>query len=359
VLIVPLYPQGAATDLPDWMADRCEDVRWAGPTVEHNRDSIPEVDDERWLRAWIEEVARAYHGESFDTIHVFRLATLRYARSYLTRAAFQSARRQLDLDDIESRTQYRLAMLYARHNLEAEHAEAARLAQRAVESERQLLSSWDRIFICSEDDRAYLAGKIPNHRAEIVVLPNLVQLPDNPPPPRRTTPLTLLYVGTLGYFPNADGVIWFCREVLPVIRELSAIPIRLLIVGTGASDDVRDLAHIPEVEVVGEVERVDEWYRRADLVVVPLRAGGGTRIKLIEAFAHQRPVVSTSIAAEGLAVVDGKHLLIGDRPAVFARHCLRLLHDSAFADRLAENGRRLVEERYALPALESVATHAR
>ena len=296
---------------------------------------------------------------SFDVIHIFRMFTLKYAQRYLDSATNQPATLQLDLDDVESRTQQRLARLYSRHRLDAERAEAEHLATRAEVTERQLLNSWDRIFVCSAEDMADLDARFPTHRAEIVVLPNRVLLPLEPPPPPRGTPLTLLCVGTLSYFPNADGVIWFCREVLPVIRELSAVQLRLLVVGTGATDEVRDLAHIPEVEIVGEVEGVDEWYQRADLVIVPLRAGGGTRIKLLEALAHQRPVVSTSIAAEGLAVIDGTHLLIGDRPAVFARHCLRLLQDEILANQLAANGRELVEERYALSEIEATATLAR
>jgi len=359
VLIIPLYPPGTATEQPAWMAEFCEDVRWARPPVEYTRETILDSEYEGWQHAWMEEVARAYTDQSFDIIHVFRLATLHYAGLALERRENQRAIRQLDLDDIESRTHMRLAALYARRNREADRVEALRLANRAATSERQLLTSWDRIFICSETDKADLEARLPHHRAEIVVLPNRVQLPANPLPPPHSLPFTLLYVGTLNYFPNADGIIWFCQEVLPIIRELSPLHIRLWIVGTGATDELLDLAHIPEVEVIGEVERVDPWYHRADLVIVPLCAGGGTRIKLIEALAYRRPVVGTSIAAEGLDVVDGTHLLIGDRPDVFARHCLRLLQDTSLAERLAAQGRSLVEERYALPASDSVSTRVR
>ena len=143
------------------------------------------------------------------------------------------------------------------------------------------------------------------------------------------------------------------------MREMSPLQVHLLVVGTGVTRDVLNLSHIPEVEVIGEVERIDSWYQRADLVIAPLRAGGGTRIKLIEALAYRLPVVSTTIGAEGLDMVDGKHLLIGDRPEVFARHCLRLLQDEPLAERLAAEGRRLVEDRYARSSTEAVPTHGR
>ncbi|HEX3722212.1 MAG TPA: glycosyltransferase [Nitrolancea sp.] len=359
VLVIPLYHRGAATTLPTWMEAFCEDIRTAQPPMTYTRENVPDRDVEQWERAWIEEIGRAYDDQSFDVIHIFRMFTLKYAQRYLDSATNQPATLQLDLDDVESRTQQRLARLYSRHRLDAGRTEALRMATWAEVTERQLMNSWDRVFVCSAEDKVELDARVPTHRAEIVVLPNRVMLPVDLPPPPRGTPLTLLCVGTLSYFPNADGVIWFCREVLPVIRELSAVQLRLLVVGTGATDEVRDLAHIPEVEIVGEVERVDEWYQQADLVIVPLRAGGGTRIKLIEAMAYQRPIVSTSIAAEGLAVTDGIHLLIGDRPVVFARHCLRLLQDASLANKLAANGRKLVEERYALREIEVKATLAR
>jgi len=348
VLILPLYPTVAAANPPEWLSERCVAVRCAPPTVPFDAVRAAPHENAAWQEAWADEIGRAYHHESFDTIHLFRAATIPLAKSYLKRPELQRANRQLDLDDVESRTQGRLAALFAFHGREAERAEAERRSSIALLIERQLLTEWDRLFVCSEFDRLELQQRLPKRRAELVVVPNRVRLPRTLPPRPHSTPLTLLYVGTLSYFPNADGLIWFCREVLPRMREWSSIEIRLLVVGSGPTDDVRDLAHIPEVEIVGEVDRLDEWYARADLVIVPLRAGGGTRIKLIEALAYQRPVVGTTLAAEGLDVRDGTHLLIGDRPAVFARHCLRLLEDRELAAKLASNGRVLIEDRYAI-----------
>ncbi len=347
VLILPLYPSVAAASAPPWLEERCTAIRSAPPPVPYDEATVAPHERADWQSAWIDEIGRAYD-ESFDTIHFFRSATIPLASAYLKRPELQRAVIQIDLDDVESRTLHRLAVLYARHGFEAESAEVERRSNLAFHIEQQLLTEWDRIFVCSEIDRLDLEQRLPEHRAEIVVLTNRVHLPVAPPLQRVSTPRTLLYVGTLSYFPNVDGLIWFCREVLPRIREWSPIAQRLLIVGSGPTDDIRDLEHIPEVEIIGEVEQLADWYARADLVIVPLRAGGGTRIKLLEALAYRRPVVSTTLAAEGLDVQDGTHLLIGDRPAVFARHCLRLLEERDLAEQLAANGRALIEAHYAI-----------
>jgi glycosyltransferase involved in cell wall biosynthesis len=130
------------------------------------------------------------------------------------------------------------------------------------------------------------------------------------------------------------------------------------LIGGGVSDDVAALRFIPEVEVVGPVPDLAQWYRNATLVVVPLRAGGGTRIKLLEALSYRRPVVSTRLGAEGLDVIDGEHVLLADRAHHFARQCLRLMADPVLAQRLGKLGRALIEASYALPSIAGTITPA-
>jgi glycosyltransferase involved in cell wall biosynthesis len=304
------------------------------------------------LSSWIEAAARAYPGDAFDMIHVFRTATLPFAERYLNREGGREVEWHLDLDDVESRVQERLARLYERHGRAAEQFAAERQAEQATRQEGEILRAWDRVYVCSEQDRDELQRRAGWRSAGIVVLPNVVRLPADPPPAPRSGCPTILYLGTFGYFPNADAAVWLCREILPVIREQSPGPVRLVLVGSGTPAEVRALRHIPEVEFVGEVPDIAPWYARADLVVVPLRVGGGARIKLLEALAYPRPAVSTSIGAEGLDLVDDEHLLIADRGRHFGQQCLRLLGDAGLAARLAEAGRRRVEQRYSLQALE-------
>jgi glycosyltransferase involved in cell wall biosynthesis len=107
-----------------------------------------------------------------------------------------------------------------------------------------------------------------------------------------------------------------------------------------------DLAAGNPMTVHGEVPDVRPWLERCAISVVPLRAGSGTRLKILEALSMERAVVSTRIGAEGIDVVDGEHLLLADRPEEFADRVLALMEDEALRQRLGRNGRRLVEERY-------------
>ena len=123
---------------------------------------------------------------------------------------------------------------------------------------------------------------------------------------------------------------------------------RLRLVGSGPAPEVRALAATAGVELLADVADVAPSYAWADLAVVPLRAGGGTRIKVLEAFAHGVPVVSTAVGAEGLDVVDGVHLRIADGAEAFAAACRQLATEPALARRLVENAA-AVAERHARP----------
>ncbi len=109
--------------------------------------------------------------------------------------------------------------------------------------------------------------------------------------------MRLLFVGTLGYFPNADAARFLCRDIVPALRRLSGHAIVVDLAGAGDTTGLRDIAQMPEVTLLGYVEDLAPLYAAADIAVAPLRAGGGTRIKILEAFAHGVPVVATWLAA--------------------------------------------------------------
>ena len=177
------------------------------------------------------------------------------------------------------------------------------------------------------------------------VVPNTYDRPDRPVGhdiPRR--PPTLLFQGTFDYGPNVDGARWLVEELAPAIRTLLPdLRIRLVGKTTGTVDA---LDEPPLVTVVGRVPRMEPELAAADLVVVPLRMGSGTRLKILEAFAHRVPVVSTPLGAEGLAVTDGVHLLLADRPESVAGACTRLCNDVDFRRQLVDAAERLFKERY-------------
>lgn len=137
----------------------------------------------------------------------------------------------------------------------------------------------------------------------------------------------ILFVGTMGYGPNREGIRYFCSEVLPLVRA-SRPDCSLTIVGSGGLDYLLDLVVPGVVNVTGRVPDVTPYYQRADLAIAPLTSGGGTRLKILEAMAYGRPVVSTTLGAEGLELDDGREVLIADKPGDFASHVLALLQNN-------------------------------
>jgi glycosyltransferase involved in cell wall biosynthesis len=246
----------------------------------------------------------------------------------------------LDLDIIESKTRRRLAALYRLNGRRMEAGVEQVLARRFEALEDQALADFDRVYVCFDGDREELLDRSLNPagsaRAEVVVLPNAVSIPGPLPPRPKDGPFTFLFMGTLSYYPNEDALRYFCADVLPSLRQCAAREFRLNVLGPGATDAIKRLEELPEVQFVGEVPDVRPWYRDADAVVVPLRAGGGTRIKILEAFSYRTPVVSTSIGLEGIDARDDEHALVADTPESFTAQCLRLMTEEDLAERLTE-----------------------
>src|SRR5690606_29805556 len=145
------------------------------------------------------------------------------------------------------------------------------------------------------------------------------------------------------YRPNADAARYFVEEILPRLRVM--IPgVELTIVGADPPPDVVTLGELPGVRVTGTVPDVRPWMRQAGVVVVPRLSGGGTRLKILEAFAMGRPVVSTRIGVAGIEARDGEHLLLADQPEAFARAVTRLATEPGLRARLAEQAYALVRD---------------
>ncbi|MBM3989205.1 MAG: glycosyltransferase [Planctomycetes bacterium] len=283
-----------------------------------------------------------------DLVHAFRLAMAPCAAPHFSRVPCH-----LDLDESESRTRARIGAL-ARRNGErglAEVLEAEAAFYRA--KEREWLPRFDRIYAASALEVAALRAELP--ASDIRVLPNVVSLPAEAPRPYRCGPFTLLFVGSLGYYPNHDAVRYFVRAILPMWRSRPGRDLRVVVVGSGADRGLRRLmAAEPMIEYRGYVDDLTPIYRAADIAIVPLRAGGGTRIKILEAFAHGLPVVATSEGAEGLDVVDGQHILIGHSPEAFANACMRLMEESDLARRLAAAARGFVAAQHTPDMLDAL-----
>lgn len=210
--------------------------------------------------------------------------------------------------------------------------------------EPRCAETYDRCTTVSDPDRQLLLQASPH--LKIDVIPNGVDTETYQPlPPPPCNPLrSLLFVGSMGYPPCVDAMLHFCSDILPTIRRDSG-GTELWIVGADPASAVLALDG-DGVHVTGRVHDVVPYYQQSTVCIVPLRAGGGTRLKILEAMALARPVVSTTIGCEGLDAVDGEHLLVADTPGQFAAQTLRLLNDDQLQHRLSANARRFVEDRY-------------
>lgn len=207
---------------------------------------------------------------------------------------------------------------------------------------------FDRCVVVSQSDAQALRGVAPD--VPITVVDNGVDTEALRPLPEAVGGSDLLFVGTMSYAPNVDAVRFFVRHVLPEVRR-RAPEARLVVVGKSPLPCIRALGDRSDVVVTGSVPDVEPYYARCALSVVPLRGGGGTRLKILESMALGRAVVSTSLGCEGLEVVDGEHLLVADAPDALAERIVALLQDHDQRRGLTERARDLVERRYAWPIL--------
>lgn len=205
--------------------------------------------------------------------------------------------------------------------------------------QRSIASQVERVVIASDLDAA--RSGLPN----VTVIPNTYPRPRQPAGnPAASKPPVVLFQGTLLYAPNIDAAQWLATDIAPHIRAaLPATEVRL--VGR-PSTNVKQLHRPGVLTVVGQVPSMEEELARASVAVVPLRYGSGTRIKILESFAHRVPVVSTTFGAEGLEVEDGVHLLLADDPGEFAAATVRLLSDPGLRVRLTEAAEAFYLDRY-------------
>jgi glycosyltransferase involved in cell wall biosynthesis len=198
--------------------------------------------------------------------------------------------------------------------------------------------------VCSERERNQLARVAPE--ARIAVVENGVDVRSFAKAPALPAGRArLLFVGSMNYHANVDAILFFARAVWPRLR-LQHPELRLTIVGSNPSDAVLALESEPGIEITGTVEDVRPYYREAVAAIVPLRIGGGTRLKILEAMAAGVPVVSTALGAEGLAVSPGADILIADSREEWLAQVAALASQGELWSRLACAGRKLVASRY-------------
>ena len=280
----------------------------------------------------------------FDVVHADQLWMAPYALGAASAGAGARPRTVLDQHNAVFQVPLRLAV--------AERGLARRLALRleAVKLkrfERRTCGRFDHVVWVTGEDRAALFGAAPVRAPEresvipICVDPAAAPVVDRDPAGRRVT-----FLGGLHWPPNAAGIGWFAREAWPRVR--AAVPdARLTVVGRRPPDDLLSLAAAdPTIEVAGYVDDPRPLLAQTAAFVVPLRAGGGMRVKILDAWRWGLPVVTTTIGAEGLVARDGDNALVADTAEALADAVVRLLGAPNLASRLAASGRRTVEAHY-------------
>ncbi|MDZ7808674.1 MAG: glycosyltransferase family 4 protein [Gracilimonas sp.] len=214
--------------------------------------------------------------------------------------------------------------------------------EKFYKEEIDLASQQDAVFTTSERDKEIFHGHLPDK--PIHVIPNGVDTEFFAPSKESTEPNTLVFTGMMGYVPNSNGILYFIDSILPIIRK--QIPdIKLYVVGKNPPQSVLDKAS-DNIIVTGFVDDVRPYVHRSSVYVVPLRMGGGTRLKVLEALSMKKPVVTTSIGCEGIDVLNNEHVIIADKEQEFAESVIKLLKDKKEGKRLSDNGYELIHNHY-------------
>lgn len=216
--------------------------------------------------------------------------------------------------------------------------------------EKILLKKFDTVFCCSNLDKKKLIER--NQTSVIKVLPNCVPVPSIANPHEYDNDeISILFVGAMGYLPNKDAAVWFTEQIFPKILERTPKATKLTLVGFDPDKRVRDLGSIPGVTVTGSVESVEPYLQKCDIFVAPIRFGGGTRIKILEAMSYRIPVVATSMGAEGIAAEHNSEIIIADDEALISEACLKLIVDKVKRKHLGIRGYDLVSKNYTLDSV--------
>jgi glycosyltransferase involved in cell wall biosynthesis len=235
----------------------------------------------------------------------------------------------LDIDDIHSR--YYIAASEPSTRLFRKLLDK-RMAVIWRRREKLYYKRFDAMTVCSHDDRKYLGD---SHNTFVV--PNGFTLPDGDTYRRPATPPRIGFIGTFRYHPNRDGIEWFVREAWPFIKQKYP-DAKLRLVGDGSDKNIANIG--PDIDGLGFIEDPGHEISTWNHMIVPVRIGAGTRIKIAEGFARGCPIVATPLGAMGYAVVNGQELFIADDASQFADACMQLIENDQLAMDLIANGRK-------------------
>lgn len=296
-----------------------------------------------WIRRRMSEV-------DYDLVVVEELPLARYLEDVAGRARFTV----FDAHNVESALYRDIGASASQQGRGFDRWRRGFLDRRLAAAERWYAGRCDRVWTCSELDRNGFNGLLEG-RVPVDVIPNSIDVSRYSQPDRvpesgdwSNLPLTLVYLGSYNYRPNEEAALTLIQGVLPILAR-DGVEARLLLIGAGATDAMKRAASgDSRVRITGKVDSVMPFLREPCLVTLPLTLGSGTRLKILEAFAASRPVISSAKGVEGIDALDGRHLLIRETAEEFARAAVSLWTDSGLRARLCGNALALVEEHYSI-----------
>ena len=261
---------------------------------------------------------------------------------------FPSAKLELDMDDLESFTRISVAGCLARMKRYRESIRWMASAVQFLFLEFFIPRTYSTVWLASAQDAFYLRRQIIRNVEE---RPNRIPLPDlkSINNPNEFDILRILFVGTLNYPPNEDAVLYLLNKIQPEIEKRLKRPWKLCVVGRHASPLLTKLLKdSSRVEFFSNAEKLETFYASAQVVIVPVRSGGGTKLKAIEAFSYRRPLISTRHGVRGIGATAGTHYLAAETPNQFADAIALLASDPVLAERISHNGETFCREFHGL-----------
>lgn len=282
------------------------------------------------------ELCRLLREESFDIVHIDSLHMAYYVKMVKENFDIPVVLREHNVESVIMRR-------YSQNETNPViKAYASMQFRKIYKYESKILQAFDLCLMITKEDEKRI--KAMNPLVKTTVVPGGVDTSYFYPLEEPVDEKALIFVGTLDWIPNIDGILWFCKSIFPLIKKQEPFA-KLYIVGKNPPPKILAL-RCESIIVTGFVEDVRPYISKASVFVVPLRVGGGMRIKILEAFSMAKAVVSTSIGCEGIDVENGKDIYIEDNEDKFAKRVVELMRDREKRSEIGRNAFELVKTKY-------------